>query len=164
MTLSIIVAIFNVESYLRQCLDSIFDGTADKTQFEVILVNDGSQDGASLILEDYRQRFGNCIVIEQENQGLSATRMNGLAQARGEYIWFVDGDDWLEPNAVDSVFKLIHDHHGFSVFVMPIRKYDELNESFVVDYLIDHPIVSDGWDLLRSHFPAWYVSRYVISK
>ena len=93
--LSIIIPVYDVEAYLPECLDSIFSQRDALSDIEVILVNDGSPDGSAAILEEYRKRYDNITVITQSNQGLSLARMNGLERAQGEYVWFVDSDDYL---------------------------------------------------------------------
>jgi glycosyltransferase involved in cell wall biosynthesis len=163
--LSVIIPVYNVEQYLRQCLDSVFDGTANRSRFEVIIVNDGSMDGAAAIIDEYYQRFENCVVIEQDNQGLSAARMKGLSRAIGEYVWFVDSDDWLVPDAIEMVMEMVHIHEGFSVYAMPIRKHEEESEVYIDDYKMDCPQIRNGWDLLLNFSPSWYYAqRFIIHR
>ena len=164
MILSIIIPVFNVEDYVAACLDSVYEGISDLSSFEVIVVNDGSKDGSVRIVERYGERFSNLFLIEQQNQGLSAARMNGLAHAQGEYVWFVDSDDWVEPNAVERVLRLIREKEGFPVFITPIRKYDIGLESFVDDYQNDCPQTKDGWELLKLFFPVWFAQRFIVRK
>ena len=101
--LSIIVPIYNVEAYLVDCLASI-EGQTNK-EFEVILVNDGSTDKSGKIAQDYKQRHDNVKYIEQKNLGLSEARNAGLRYAEGEYILFIDSDDWIESNTVETLFS-----------------------------------------------------------
>ena len=93
---SIIVPVYNVERYLRQCLDSVRAQTL--SDFEAILVDDGSTDGSGLIAQEYAARDSRFRVISQENAGLSAARNAGLDSAAGEYVAFLDSDDWIEPD------------------------------------------------------------------
>ena len=90
--ISVIIPVYNVEKYLNRCLQSVLNQTY--TEFEVILIDDGSTDKSGEIcdsvLSDKR-----CKVIHQNNQGVSSARNRGLAASRGEYILFVDPDDWL---------------------------------------------------------------------
>lgn len=100
LSLSIIVPIYNVEKYVHSCLESIFrQGMIDDT-FEVILVNDGTPDHSMEIISDFIQAHHNIQIIEQQNQGLSMARNNGMQKAIGEYLIFVDSDDMLIDNCL----------------------------------------------------------------
>lgn len=96
--ISIIVPVYNVEKYLKVCLDSIKNQTYNN--FEVIMINDGSTDKSKKICEEYTKdaRF---ILINQNNQGLSGARNTGLKNITGEYVLFIDSDDWIEKNCFD---------------------------------------------------------------
>lgn len=99
--LSIIVPVYNVENYLRKCLDSILNQTL--TDIEVICVNDGSPDNSGEILKEYQKADNRVIIIEQENSGLGAARNTGISAARGEYIGFVDSDDFIDPTMYEKM-------------------------------------------------------------
>lgn len=94
--LSIIVPVYNVESYLAQCLDSILAQTF--TDFELLLINDGSTDHSPAICESYAARDNRIRLFHQENGGHTAARQTGLKKALGSYVTFVDSDDWIEPS------------------------------------------------------------------
>ncbi|MCR5680733.1 MAG: glycosyltransferase [Prevotella sp.] len=100
MQLSIIVPVYNVEKFIRSCVESILKQGLDETCFEVIIVNDGTKDRSMEAIVDIIETHYNLHVITQENQGLSVARNTGLAQATGEYVMFVDSDDMLVPNSV----------------------------------------------------------------
>ena len=93
--LSIILPVYNVAPFVERCLDSIFVGETKETEFEVIIINDGSQDDSMRRAAPFAASHTNLSIVNQENQGLSAARMRGLSKAAGEYVWFVDSDDWL---------------------------------------------------------------------
>lgn len=93
MTLSVIIPICNGEQYIRECLDSLLKQEIPADAYEILCVNDGSRDGSLEILREYEARFSNVVVIDQENSGVCDARNAGLDRARGEFIWFVDGDD-----------------------------------------------------------------------
>lgn len=99
--LSIIVPIYNVELYLRQCLDSILRQTFE--DFELILVNDGSTDNSPNICDDYAARDARIIVVHKENGGLVSARKAGLSTAKGKYIGYVDSDDWIEADMYQAL-------------------------------------------------------------
>lgn len=97
MTLSVVLPVYNVEAYLAQCLDSLL--TQDFADFELIAVDDGSSDGSAAILEKYAAADKRLKIISQANAGLGSARNRGLDAARGKYIYFMDSDDLLQPNA-----------------------------------------------------------------
>ncbi len=103
MRFSIIIPVYNVEPYLRECLDSVLNQTFG--DWEAICVNDGSTDGSASILEEYAEKDSRFKIISQPNGGLSAARNTGLKAAEGEYVLFLDSDDWLEPQALEVVSK-----------------------------------------------------------
>lgn len=109
MKLSIIVPIYNVAPYLRKCVDSLL--AQDISNYEIILVDDGSPDECPQICDEYADTHSRIHVIHQENAGLSAARNAGLAVAQGEYIWFVDSDDYVEPNVLGALMEQIERDH-----------------------------------------------------
>ena len=102
-SVSIIVPIYKVEKYLRQCIDSIICQSIDDLQ--IILVDDGSPDGCGAVCDEYALSDDRIIVLHVQNGGLSAARNNGLALCEGKYVFFADSDDYLEKNAVDVLFN-----------------------------------------------------------
>ncbi len=102
-TVSIVVPIYNVEEYLPRCLDSIANQTF--TDIEIICVDDGSPDNSIDILHEYKSRDSRIRIIQQENMGLSGARNTGIKHAIGEYIMFVDSDDYIDLDTVDEMYK-----------------------------------------------------------
>jgi glycosyltransferase involved in cell wall biosynthesis len=105
MKLSIIIPVYNVEKYLSKCLDSVLVDNAFTGQ--VICVNDGSTDNSLTILEQYAKKYSNIEIITQSNAGLSATRNAGIKAAKGEYVCFLDSDDYWEPNVISSLMEQV---------------------------------------------------------
>lgn len=106
--LSIIVPIYNVELYLRKCVDSLLNQDISSSEYEIILVDDGSTDNSGAICDEYSTLYTihhtpTIKVIHRENGGLSAARNTGIVVARGEYIMFVDSDDYIEPNVLGGL-------------------------------------------------------------
>lgn len=116
MTLiTVIVPVYNVEPYLRQCLDSVVNQTYQN--IEIILVDDGSPDHCGEICDEYARNDSRIIVIHQENAGLSAARNAALDIARGEYFMFVDSDDWVEPTFCEKALEMVLDNQvGMAIF------------------------------------------------
>lgn len=100
---SIILPIYNVEKYLNKCLDSLVNQTL--TDLEFICINDGSEDKSLEILEEYAKKDNRFVIVSQENQGQGAARNKGLEIANGEYIVFVDPDDWIKTNMLEELYE-----------------------------------------------------------
>lgn len=103
MILSIIIPIYNVERYLEKCILSCEFQDISKNEYEIICVNDGSPDSSAIIAKKLATQYDNIKIINQANQGLSVARNTGLDNARGEYVWFVDSDDWIEDNCLGRI-------------------------------------------------------------
>lgn len=107
MKYSIIVPAYNTEKYIDKCLKSIFSNTYKN--FEVIIVNDGSTDKTEDIINKYIKKYDNIIYIKQKNMGLSLARNNGVKKATGDYLLFIDSDDYVEKNLLENINKNIDD-------------------------------------------------------
>ena len=105
--ISFIVPVYNVEKYLRRCVDSILLQQLDICQFEIILIDDGSRDHCGAICDDYSERYCNIHTIHKINGGLSDARNVGVAASKGEFIQFVDSDDYLAENIVPTLLKQV---------------------------------------------------------
>ena len=103
--LSIIIPVYNTEEYLPRCLNSCLEQDLPANEYEIIAINDGSSDNSLQILNAYALKYPNIRVINQENRGLGATRNRGLNLAIGEYIWFVDSDDWVLENCLLDIYE-----------------------------------------------------------
>lgn len=102
--ISIIIPVYNVEDYLERCLDSIIHQSYKN--IEIIVINDGSTDSSLKILEKYALKNSRIIIVNQENKGLSGARNIGVEKAIGDYIWFVDGDDFIDNDACERLISL----------------------------------------------------------
>lgn len=106
--ISVIVPVYNVEPYLRQCIDSILAQTY--TDFELILVDDGSPDNCGAICDEYAKQDARIRVIHQENGGLSAARNAGIDAAQGDYLTFIDSDDWVKNSHIENLYMCVKIH------------------------------------------------------
>ena len=120
--ISIIVPIYNVENYLRQCLDSLINQTYKN--LEIIVINDGSTDNSGVICQEYAQKDNRIIYIEKENGGQSEARNMGLDRMTGSYVTFVDSDDWVEPNYIEVLYKKLLEYCA-DIAVGNYYSYDE---------------------------------------
>ncbi len=100
--LSIIVPVYNVENYIEKCITSLL--VSNNKDYEIIVVNDGTKDNS---IEVVRKKFNDprIRIVEQENAGLSAARNHGIAESKGEYLWFVDSDDWVETEEIPKMME-----------------------------------------------------------
>jgi glycosyltransferase involved in cell wall biosynthesis len=121
--ISVIVPVYKVEQYLRQCVDSIVEQS--HRHLEILIINDGSPDGSAAICDEYAQRDPRVRVIHQQNQGLSAARNTGLDAAVGEYIAFVDSDDWVDLDMMEALLRGLLEHGADMVGCVPIPEVED---------------------------------------
>jgi len=120
--ISVIVPIFRIEKYLPKCVDSILNQSF--LDFELILVNDGSPDSCPEICDAYAKKDSRVRVVHKENGGLLSARKAGLRNARGKYIAFVDGDDWVDNYYLDVLYKLAEANDSDLVVTGHFREFD----------------------------------------
>lgn len=118
---SIILPVYNVEQYLPKCLDSIVNQTY--INLEIICVNDETPDNSLKILEDYAQKDNRIIIVSQKNQGLSGARNTGAKYVTGDYIMYVDSDDWIELNTCEIAVKKAIEQNADVVFWTYVREF-----------------------------------------
>lgn len=110
MKLSLIIPVYNVEQYIGRCLQSCLcqlNVTAD--DYELVIVNDGTKDNSMQIVEGMIKGRGNVTIVNQHNQGLSMARNAGLKAAKGEYVWFIDSDDWIEKGCLQGIIHRLEE-------------------------------------------------------
>ncbi len=121
---SIIIPVFNVETFLRQCLESVIHQTL--TELEIICINDGSTDQSLRILEEYAAKDDRIAIIDKENGGQGLARNLAIQRAKGEYVGFVDGDDWIDPNMFFNLYTSAKQFDA-DVTICEIQLYDAAN-------------------------------------
>lgn len=120
MKISVIIPVYNSSTYLRKCLDSVVNQTLK--DIEIIVINDGSTDDSKNIIEEYSCKYKNIIFIDQENKGIGKTRNIGIKKATGEYITFVDSDDYIKENMLEEYYKYAKKHNFDLVIGSYIKK------------------------------------------
>lgn len=103
--LTVVIPVYNVEKYLNRCIESIL--LQEWKNYDILLVDDGSTDNSPQICEDYAKAYDIISVIHKENGGLSEARNTGISNAEGEYVYFLDSDDWIEPNTFSDLAEVI---------------------------------------------------------
>ena len=149
--ISLIVPIYNVENYLWSCLDSIAKQTY--SNIEILLVNDGSPDGSAAICQEFVARDSRFRYIEKENGGLSDARNAGIAEAKGEFISFVDSDDWIELTYVEDLYRaaLFNDAE---VVVSNYKKFDVKDNCYWIHIFDDYYETHYSGEELIQQLPA----------
>ena len=124
---SVIVPVYNVDKYLRKCLDSLVNQTLK--EIEIIVINDGSTDESEKILQEYKKKDKRIIVIKQKNKGLSATRNVGIKNAKGKYVTFIDSDDWIEKDT----FKKVKEQMDKNYEIIRINYMEDCQTPVIMD-------------------------------
>lgn len=139
---SIIVPVYNVEKYISKCIESIL--SQDYDNFELIIVNDGSTDKSLRIVEKYDDK--RLKIFSKKNGGLSSARNYGIGKATGDYIWFIDGDDYIQPHSLSKLSKIISqdspDAICFEYNIVRSDRIKRFRENIIYDDIRDFPIVS----------------------
>ncbi len=112
--ITVIVPCYNQEKYIAECLNSVFEQTFD--DYEVIVVNDGSTDDSGKVIKTYVAKYPNCKLISQLNQGVIVARNNAIAEAQGEYIFPLDGDDRIAPTCLEKVYAAMVSGQGDVIY------------------------------------------------
>ena len=165
--LSIIVPIYGVEQYLRKCVESLL--AQDYEGYEIVLVDDGSPDACPKICDEYAAAHENIRVVHRENGGLSAARNSGIEIAQGEYLMFVDSDDYIEPNVLkelitraecDNLDLLRYNYRNVN------EHYDEFHPNKDPKRDVDYSdSVTNGEDFLNNRLgPGCYAWQFVIKR
>ena len=155
---SIVVPIYNVEGYLKKCLDSILNQTF--VDYEIILVNDGSTDQSLSIIKEYMSKYPDIKLINQENKGLSEARNAGLKEARGNYVLFVDSDDFIDKDLLLNLNDSIINNPDLVRFQLRVvsdktidineEAFDSLNGHDAFKKIIKYRFVENAWAYLYS--------------
>lgn len=106
MFLSIISPVYNTEKYLSDCIDSILEQGFPLDEYEIIFIDDGSIDNSARVLDEYISKYSNMMVVHKVNAGVSVARNIALDLAQGEYIWFIDSDDFIEKNVLPDIYEI----------------------------------------------------------
>ncbi len=145
--LSIIIPIYNVEQYLSECINSII--CAERTeQLEILLIDDGSTDESGRIADRYAKEFENICVYHKDNGGLSDARNYGLSKAGGKYVFFIDSDDFLKPQAINKIIEVANMYND-DVIVWDALVVDESGNNYNINYDYSHP----GIEPVKSYHP-----------
>ena len=143
MKLSIIVPVYNVLPYIRQCLDSLLGQTVE--DYEILLVDDGSTDGTAAVLEEYRARYPEKISLRRvDNGGQGRARNFAIEDARGHYLGFIDSDDTIAPDMYEKLVARAEETGADVVVCDWLARYDDGREEVLPACVQEHPLASAG--------------------
>lgn len=150
---SIIVPVYNAEDYLSECVDSLINQTIGREHIEIVLVNDGSTDGSASICSAYADSNpGTVVYIEQKNSGVSAARNRGLDVSTGDYIGFVDSDDYVSLDLIEKVAKFfLNCSKNVSAVTVPVFNFGSKNSPHYLNKKFDQ-----GTRIISLERPQWY--------
>ena len=157
MKLSLVIPVYNTEKFLEKCLASCLDQNVEMSDYEIVIVDDGTKDNAMDIARRFQNNYSNIRIYSQENAGLSAARNSGFSQATGDYVWFVDSDDWLEPDSVKTVFEKIQNNPD--VICIQAREDGAAEVRNEIPKSVKNGaeiVMLDGWD---DHCVPFYVMK-----
>lgn len=159
--ISVIVPVYNVETYLNQCIESIINQTLK--DIEIIFVNDGSTDKSREILDNYRND-SRITIIDKENEGSGAARNAGLNIARGNYIYFIDSDDYIERDMLEKLYNLTV-HESVDIVQCGIRKfYDNSDKEELLFYNENSMVVDYNSEEVIRKYLKYEIPGYVPNK
>ncbi|MBF8457261.1 glycosyltransferase [Kaistella sp. G5-32] len=164
MKLSIIIPVFNSEKYLNECLASAFSQDLMASDYEVIIINDGSTDRSKQIILNFKLNHENLIFVDQKNQGVSTARNAGLKIASGEYITFMDSDDKIVQDSLSQMIAYI-EKYSLDILYGKIETYDEQGNYlnfFTAIGEIDN--VKKGFEHKRRTFPPTFYQKEIIKE
>lgn len=151
--ISIIIPVYKIEKYLDRCLESVVNQTY--TNLEIILIDDGSPDNSPKICDEWAKKDKRIKVIHKKNEGVSIARNKGLEVATGEYIGFVDGDDYIEPNMYKRLYELIKES-GADIAQCRSQSFSQNGEKIAYE-----PISSDGIISDKSLIMKLFITRNI---
>ena len=152
MKVSIVLPIYNVEKYIKRCIESILTQTMSQDEIEIIMVDDGSKDSSGRICDEFALNHKNVLVIHQSNAGAAAARNAGLSRAKGEYVFFVDPDDFIEKDyckkAYDEAVRTGADIVIFDAYKEEVKNNPEGNKDSTIGKIIGEQC-ADGRGIVK---------------
>ena len=175
--ISIIIPVYNAEKYLHKCVRSVLSQTY--SDIECILVNDGSSDNSLRLCQSYARKDARVLVVDKKNEGVDKARFDGLSHAQGEFVMFVDSDDWIENNAVEELMRPMLElqadmvvgqkrnvYHVGCLFIRDWRKHTTKNTNKLISHeeMMEHYYLSFfGVNILPVSMCATLYRRSVIN-
>ena len=151
--ISLIIPVYNAEQYLKSCLLSCEEQDIPRSDYEIIIINDGSTDKSEKIISEFRNKYNNIILINQPNQGQSVARNNGINSAHGKYIWFIDADDRISKNCLGTIISIMETKQ-LEVLPTILNTQSVFSKNIKNTHInfLDNPIIS-GEDFIKNYTP-----------
>ena len=165
--LSIIIPMYNAEKYIGICLDSILDSNLLKEEYEIVIVNDGSQDKSPEIAQDYASRYSNVTYLTQENQGQSTARNYGIKTCQGEYIWCVDADDKVISEQLPKIIEALDEYKNLDILAIQLQNVTEEGQYLDVECsqpTLEHNKVLSGVEAVLSGYNPSSICALITKK
>ncbi|WP_123827744.1 glycosyltransferase family 2 protein [Paucilactobacillus oligofermentans] len=158
MLISIIVPVFNGDKFIKTCLDSVY--SESNSNFEYIIVNDGSTDDTGDILREFKDTHDNVYIITQKNQGLSVARNSGLKVAKGDWMYFVDSDDFLDSGFIEYIYSSIREiPNDIKLLSLPVAEINRGTKKILQNPIISTTITTEEFAKLliqgKRQFGVW---------
>ena len=165
--LSIIIPMYNAEKYIGICLGSILDSNLLKEEYEIVIVNDGSQDKSPEIAQDYASRYSNVTYLTQENQGQSTARNYGIKTCQGEYVWCVDADDKVISELLPKMIEALDEYKNLDILAIQLQNVTEEGQYLDVECsqpTLEHNKVLSGVEAILSGYNPSSICALITKK
>ena len=165
--LSIIIPMYNAEKYIGICLDSILDSNLLKEEYEIVIVNDGSQDKSPEIAQDYASRYSNVTYLTQENQGQSTARNYGIKTCKGEYVWCVDADDKVISEQLPKIIEALNEYRNLDILAIQLQNVTEEGQYLDLECsqpTLEHNKVLSGVEAILSGYNPSSICALITKK
>lgn len=166
MKLSFIIPLFNSEEYIGKCLDSILYSDIDCKEYEIIVIDDGSKDNGLAVAREYEQKYDNIKVLAQENQGQSVARNYGIREAKGEYIWCIDSDDYTDSKFA-GFLNLLKTNPSLDIIAVQLKKVRENGDKVGLECEqpeVKHNVIMKGRDAVINGYNPSSVCALIVRK
>lgn len=156
--ISLIIPVFNGELYIEKCINSCLNQDIKLDTYEIIIINDGSTDQTNEILQNFK-KYSNVKIINQQNLGLGKSRNNGLNEAKGKYLWFIDSDDWISENCLGNLLLKLDESEIFRLLSIEVNGQSTSKEELIKG----ETLAISGIEFMKSDFKVC-VPFYVFNR
>lgn len=161
MFLSFIIPLYNCEQYIANCLNGIFTTKLPKAEYEIIVIDDGSKDGGADIVKSFQREHLNILLYQQKNKGASSARNVGIERAKGDYIWFVDADDWIDEDALMQVFNVYQNDKTVDLYCFNHTSVETDGNKYIEEF--KEEVHFDGCTYIE-YRPYYYIWNKIFKK